>query len=44
MFKIYKAEENQQNRKIKAVGSDRGDKYYDIYNGSGRCPESFVDF
>jgi len=29
MFKIYKVKvENQQNRKIKAVRSDRGSEYY----------------
>ena len=45
MFKIYKAEgENQLNRKIKAVRSDRGGEYYDRYDGSGRCLESFVNF
>ena len=45
MFKIYKVKaENQQNRKIKAVRSDRGSEYYDRYDGSGRCPESFVNF
>ena len=45
MFKIYKAEvENQLNRKIKVVRSDRGGEYYDRYDGSGRCPESFVNF
>jgi len=43
MFKIYKAEvENQLNRKIKAVRSDRSDEYYDRYDGSGRCPEPFA--
>jgi len=36
MFKIYKAKvENQLNRKIKAVRSDRGGEYYDRYDGSG---------
>jgi len=30
MFKIYKAEvENQLNRKIKVIRSDRGSEYYD---------------
>jgi len=34
MFKIYKTEvENQQNRNIKAVRSDRSDKYYNRYDG-----------
>jgi len=45
MFKIYKTEvENQHNRKIKAVRSDRGGEYYGRYDGSGRCPESFANF
>ena len=45
MFKIYKTEvENQPNRKIKAVRSDRGGKYYAIYDGLGRCPRSFANF
>jgi len=45
MFKIYKAEvENQQNRMIKAVRSDRGGDYYGRYDGSGRCPEFFANF
>ena len=45
MFKIYKAKvENQLNRNIKAVRSDRGGEYYGRYNGSGRCPESVVNF
>ena len=43
MFNIYKAEvENQQNRKIKAVGSDRSGEYYDRYDRSGRCPRFFL--
>ena len=37
MFKIYKVKENQLNRRIKAVRSDRGGQYYDKYGGSGRC-------
>ena len=45
MFKIYKAEvENQLNRKIKVIRSDRGGEYYGRYDGSGRCPELFVNF
>ena len=33
MFKIYEAEiENQQNRKIKAVRSDRDGEYFDRYD------------
>ena len=45
MFNIYKAEvKNPLNRKIKAVRSDRDSEYYDRYNGSGRCPEPFVNF
>ena len=35
---------NQLNIKIKAVRSDRGSEYYDRYDGSGRCPEPFVNF
>ena len=36
VFKAYKAEvENQLNRKIKAVRSDRGGEYYGRYDGSG---------
>ena len=43
--KIYKAEvENQLNRKIKSVRSDRDDKYYGRYDRSGRCPELFANF
>ena len=42
---MFKSEvENQLNRKIKAIRSDRGSVYYDRYVGSGRCPESFVNF
>ena len=38
-FKIYKAEvENQQNRKIKVVRSDRDGEYYDRYDSLGRYP------
>ena len=45
MFKIYKAEvENQQNRKIKTVRSDRSGEYYERYDGSDRCPKLFVNF
>ena len=45
MFKNYKTEvENQLNRNIKTVRSDRGDEYYDKYDESGRCPESFANF
>ena len=45
MFKIYKAEvENQLNSNIKVVRSDRCSEYYDRYDGSGRCLESFVNF
>ena len=36
MFKAYKAEvENQLNRRIKTVRSDRGGEYYGRYDGSG---------
>ena len=45
MVKIYKAEvENQQNRMIKAVRSDRDGEYYGIYDGSSRCSEFFANF
>jgi len=45
MFKIYKVEvENQLNRRIKAVRSDRCGEYYDRYDGSGRCPGPFANF
>ena len=45
MFKIYKAEvENQLNRKIKAVVSDRGSEHYGRYDGSSRCPGFFFNF
>ena len=45
MFKIYKAKVvNQVNKKIKAVRSDRCGEYYDKYDGTGRCPKSFVNF
>ena len=36
MFKRYKAKvENQLNKSIKAIRSDRSEKYYGRYNGSG---------
>ena len=45
MFKIYKVEvENQQNRKIKVVRSDRSDASYGRYDGSGRCSGFFCQF
>jgi len=45
IFKIYKAEiENQQNRKIKTVRSDRSGEYYGRYNESSRYLGSFVNF
>ena len=45
MFKIYKVVvENQQNRKIKTVISDRNDEYYSRYNESSRCPWLFANF
>ena len=44
MYKIYKVKvENQQNRKIKIVRSDRGGEYYGKYDGSGRCPGLFIN-
>ena len=45
LFKIYKDEvENQLNRKIKVVRSDRGSEYYDRYDGSSNYPGPFVNF
>ena len=45
MFKIYKTEvENQQNKKIKAVRSDRGGEYYDRYDGSGKMSKTIYQF
>ncbi|KAG8498252.1 hypothetical protein CXB51_007407 [Gossypium anomalum] len=46
VFKTYKAEvENQLNKKIKNVRSDRGGKYYGRYDGSGeQCPGPFTKF
>ena len=45
MFKIYKAEvKNQLNRKIKAIRFDHSGEYYGRYDGSGRCPGSFINF
>ena len=42
-FKIYKAEvENQLDRKIKVVRSDRGGEYYGKYDESGRNPGPFA--
>ena len=36
VFKAYKAEvENQLDKKIKAIKSDRGGEYYGRYDGSG---------
>ena len=44
MFKFYKAKvENQQNKKIKTVRSDRGGEYYGRYNRSGKYPRPFVN-
>ncbi|GKC36073.1 putative RNA-directed DNA polymerase [Tanacetum coccineum] len=45
MFKTFKAEvENQLNRKIKVVRSDRGGEYYGRHTGVGQAPGSFFDF
>ena len=46
MFKNYKAEvENQLNKKIKNVRSDRGGEYYNRYNSSGeQCLGPFAKF
>ncbi|XXG71992.1 hypothetical protein AAC387_Pa07g1189 [Persea americana] len=46
MFKTFKAEvENQLNKRIKCVRSDRGGEYYGRYDGSGeQRPEPFAKF
>ena len=46
MFKNYKAEvENQLNKTIKSVRSDRGGEYYSKYDGSGeQCLGLFAKF
>ena len=46
MLKNYKTEvENQLNKMIKSVKSDRGGKYYDRHDSSvERCPGSFARF
>ncbi|GJR88471.1 putative zinc finger, CCHC-type containing protein [Tanacetum coccineum] len=45
MFKTFKAEvENQLNRKIKVVRSDRGGEYYGRHTDVGQAPRSFFDF
>ena len=45
MFKIYKAKVvNPVNKKIKAIRSNRGAKYYGRYNGSARCLGPFTNF
>ncbi|GJV61682.1 putative RNA-directed DNA polymerase [Tanacetum coccineum] len=45
MFKTFKAEvENQLDRKIKVVRSDRGGEYYDRHTDVGQTPISFFDF
>ncbi|KAG8489197.1 hypothetical protein CXB51_017253 [Gossypium anomalum] len=46
VFKTYKVEvDNQLNKKIKNVRSDRGGEYYGRYDGSGeQCPGPFVKF
>ena len=44
-FKIFKAEvENQLDKKIKIVRSDRGGEYYGRYDESGRNPGPFAKF
>ena len=46
VFKNYKAEdENQLNKRIKSVRSDRGGEYYCRYDGLGeQRPERFTKF
>ena len=46
VFKLFKVEvENQLNKRIKNVRSDRGGEYYGKYDGSGKqCPGPFVKF
>ncbi|GJS65663.1 putative RNA-directed DNA polymerase [Tanacetum coccineum] len=45
MFKTFKAEvENQLDRKIKVVRSDRGCEYYGRHTDVGQAPRSFFDF
>ena len=46
LFKNYKAEvENQLNKRIKSVRSDRGGEYYGRYDGSGeQRPGPFAKF
>ena len=46
VFKSFKAEvEVQLGKKIKAIKSDRGSKYYGRYDRSGeQCPRPFVLF
>ena len=45
VFEIYKAEvENQLNRRIKNVRSDRGGEYYDRFTKSGQHLNAFALF
>ncbi|GJY00491.1 UBN2_2 domain-containing protein [Tanacetum coccineum] len=45
MFKTFKAKvENQPDRKIKVVRSDRGGEYYGRHTDVGQAPGSFFDF
>ena len=46
VFKNYKVEvENQLNKRIKSVRSDRGGEYYSRYDGSGKqCLGPFIKF
>ena len=37
-------EKSQSLDMFKAVRSDHGGEYYDRYDESGKCPESFVNF
>jgi hypothetical protein len=44
-FKIFKVEvENQHNKKIKTVQSDRGGEYYGRHTPYDQIPELFVKF
>ena len=44
-FKTYKAEvENQMDKKIKIVRSDRGGEYYGRYTEKGQMPGPFAQF
>ena len=45
MFKLYTAEvENQLDRRIRSVRSDRGGEYYGRFTKSGQNPSAFALF